>query len=369
METKENKCEICGQTLKTLKSYLNHVRNHSLPELSQYWKQCDICGQFFPTEFDRQSHGLSVHTEIVKSIKCLFCASEFSTNLTFFNHAHSQHLAEIQNQWVNCEKCDKFRPSKISLNVHFKNCLVLERKLSQIICKFCPLIFTSPEEYQEHLDSSHQALKKVEILTKNELECEFCIHEQIFVDKKSFLEHVKLVHSYEVRANKWKLCQICQLFYPEKWENNHDCPDKNSCLVCFEKFETQEQVLDHMDQNHPDHKCFQFYCDICNVSRPDKTLLMLHKLSHLQNSQNGPKIKIITSKKPLENANFATKVNVNTSELNEFICSLCNKKLKGTIHNHFQVRNRYFNDQSYTFRVVISQKMNRKLPKFRNSFS
>ena len=69
---------------------------------------------------------------------------------------------------MKCSKCVEYRPSKISLNVHFKSGhskeksdnldfepIVLERKVKQIKCKYCPVIFNTSEEYKEHLDVSH----------------------------------------------------------------------------------------------------------------------------------------------------------------------------------------------------------------------
>ena len=51
-----------------------------------------------------------------------------------------------------------------------------------------------------------------------------------------------------------------------------------------------------MDKLHPNHDHFGQICEICNGKRPDKTSLMLHKLTHLtSNESSGPKIKIITA--------------------------------------------------------------------------
>ena len=83
----------------------------------------------------------------------------------------------MQKEWIKCTKCDDYRPSKISLNVHFKSAhsqqqsdcdfepIILERKVKQIKCKYCPVIFNTSEEYKEHLDLSHSDKKPGPSLT------------------------------------------------------------------------------------------------------------------------------------------------------------------------------------------------------------
>ena len=37
--------------------------------------------------------------------------------------------------------------------------IILERKVKQIKCKYCPVIFNTSVEYKEHLDTSHSDKK------------------------------------------------------------------------------------------------------------------------------------------------------------------------------------------------------------------
>ena len=79
-------------------------------------------------------------------------------------------------KYVDLTMNDLYRPSKISLNVHFKSAhkeisdndfepIVLERKVKQIKCKYCPVILNSSEEYREHLEVSHSETKPGPSLT------------------------------------------------------------------------------------------------------------------------------------------------------------------------------------------------------------
>ena len=43
--------------------------------------------------------------------------------------------------------------------------IILERKVKQIKCKYCPVIFNTTEEYKEHLDVSHSETKPGPSLT------------------------------------------------------------------------------------------------------------------------------------------------------------------------------------------------------------
>ena len=102
---------------------------------------------------------------------------------------------------------------------------------------------------------------------------------------------------------RWTQCKNCQIYHPKNWEIDHGCTakvqktfDGKTCLVCEAKFESAEQCYSHMDKLHPNHDHFGQMCEICNGKRPDKTSLMLHKLTHLtSNESSGPKIKIITA--------------------------------------------------------------------------
>ena len=75
----------------------------------QVWSRCAICKQFFPTDFDRQSHGLKDHCEVLKTIKCWYCPIESSSNKEFFNHAHILHKEKVQKEWTKCSKCADYR--------------------------------------------------------------------------------------------------------------------------------------------------------------------------------------------------------------------------------------------------------------------
>ena len=103
---------------------------------------------------------------------------------------------------------------------------------------------------------------------------------------------------------RWTFCNKCHIYHPKNWEIDHGCTakvlntfDENTCLVCQTSFKSPEECYSHMDKLHPNHDHFGQICDVCNVKRPDKTSLMLHKLTHLtSNESGGPKIKIITTK-------------------------------------------------------------------------
>ena len=315
------KCDVCAKNLNSFKSYLKHVRIHTPKELLQIWSRCEICEQFYPTDFDRQSHGLKDHSDILKTIKCPFCPNESLSNKDFFNHAQDKHLDEILKNWIKCEKCEAYRPSRISLNVHVKSShkiddvLVLERKLLQIKCKYCPLIFGDKIEYQEHLDSHESGQKSSLTITKlsqktRDFECEFCITEMVFQQKRAYLEHVKNEHYNDICLT-WTKCGNCGIFHPKHWDD-HGCfvsqtkieaieaKPKNICVVCQTKFDSDEKCFQHMEQMHPLYvqEHFSYQCDACPSKRPDKTTLMLHKLSHLSSGFSGPTIKIISKSVP-----------------------------------------------------------------------
>ena len=317
------KCEMCKKPCKSLKLYLKHGRQHKPEELGKKWSQCQYCDQFFPTDFDKQSHGLKEHSESVSFIKCYYCPIETPNNKGFFNHAIESHSNLVESMWLKCKQCDDYRPSKISMNVHVKSShakgieeepLILERKVTQIKCKYCPVIFNTSDEYKEHLLTSHvkkelptepskpppiQLLPVISSVSSG-FECEFCLHFQAFSTRTEYLQHVQNIHKSDAIAKNWVLCVPCQNYTPLEWRTDHDCTGKaltqNYCSFCDMHFTSKEAWFEHMDVSHPDHALFQHSCDVCNVKRPDKTSLMMHKLTHLKNNAGGPKLTIVTSK-------------------------------------------------------------------------
>ena len=219
------KCDLCPKNLNNLKSYLKHVRSHPKEAIKSVWQQCLICQEFFPTDFDRQSHGMKDHSVILKSIQCAICNGHFGSNKEFFQHCRHCHSSWVQEDWFKCRHCDEFRPSRISMNVHVKSShktsepeeppLILERKFQQIMCKFCPLIFNTSEEFKIHLNSDHKTgdstsssvrggdskprVQPVQKSNKNgAVECEFCLAMQEFHDRNSYLTHVAMTHPLDM---------------------------------------------------------------------------------------------------------------------------------------------------------------------------
>ncbi len=378
-------CDVCHKPLANLRAYLKHVRVHTPKELQRVWSRCVICEQFYPTDFDRQSHGLKDHSDVLKTIKCSYCPMESLSNKEYFAHARSLHFEFVSQSWYKCSLCDEFRPSKISLNVHFKSyhkdqvfqteqtrqdVIILERNLTQIKCKFCPLLFSNKAEYEDHLES-HKTIRTSDsaaslVITsvtsgasQSHYECEFCIHEQNFGSKKDYLEHCHGLHEGYI-SRSWTQCNQCSLKVPNAWLAAHDCAGikANQCSICLKQCETQDSFFKHLDLDHPDHGLFSHACDLCNISRPDKTTLMMHKLSHLSQNSDGPKLSFV-SKKP-QNLDPAIQVinvvnnreksmeksikilektvekPVSNEEIHEYLCGICTQKIKGTLHTHFQ---------------------------------
>jgi hypothetical protein len=383
-------CEVCSKGLLTLKSYLKHVRHHTPDELKDLWHRCMICQQFFPTDFDRQSHGIKCHSKVLRTIKCMYCPMESLSNREFFSHAHDEHSEVIRKDWVPCPRCDEYRPSKISRNVHMKSShkidqdeppLVLKREFKQIKCKHCPVILSTKEEYSQHLEVSHQqptstttssslTIEPVRSSsssssTLSKTECEFCLHVQVFPNKRRYLEHARSEHLMEVQQS-WIRCSDCQRYHPMGWTGSqHDCPmvlELHTCPICRLNFQPEDKFYSHMTDIHVDYiEQHWLPCDECSQRRPSKLLLVQHKLSHLhQDAPSGLKIKILPGKSLLQNndednnilkdeqpdnmlINLEPQViltqdgpQIDPTEIKDYTCPMCDRKSRGTVHNHFQ---------------------------------
>ncbi len=113
-------CDVCDRDCRTVKAYLAHVRSHSEDELEAIWFQCNVCNDYFPTDFDRQAHGLLEHPTRVRFIRCRFgfCLFKSGKNNDFFAHCQTVHNDETRKLWLPCGLCSESRPSRISWRVH-----------------------------------------------------------------------------------------------------------------------------------------------------------------------------------------------------------------------------------------------------------
>ena len=57
-----------------------------------------------------------------RTFKCQYCDETLSNQLTFFAHAYEHHAAVISDDWKKCDDCFQFFPTSRELRAHQKIC-------------------------------------------------------------------------------------------------------------------------------------------------------------------------------------------------------------------------------------------------------
>lgn len=200
-----------------------------------------------------------------KTVLTVFCSCiDSAHNLTYFKFS-SFSTESSQASDYRCSVCDLQLPSKFKLQDHMnlhtgarpyccaecgkRFCQIYnyrvhlrthaEAKVARLMCRICRMGFTSQEDLDEHLSSTH--------FESEFYECDLCKH--IFTSLKECEAHVQL-HSYS-RQNK---CETCGRSFPSP----------------------------HSLARHRKRKCIRlFKCTDCSLTFNKKNALLKHSFSHL----------------------------------------------------------------------------------------
>ncbi|XP_029695241.1 histone-lysine N-methyltransferase PRDM9 isoform X1 [Takifugu rubripes] len=170
---------------------------------SHPWEyRCSVCDLQLPSQFKLQEH-MNLHTG-ARPYCCAECGKRF---------------CQIDNY-------------RVHLRTH------AEAKVDQLMCRVCRTGFTSQEDLDEHLSSTH--------FEKEFYECDLCKH--VFTSLKACENHVQL-HTYSP-------CVKCE--------------------TCGRSFPSTQDLLRHQK------KCRRlFKCTDCSLTFAKKTALLKHSFSHL----------------------------------------------------------------------------------------
>jgi KRAB domain-containing zinc finger protein len=200
---------------------------------------CDFDGEVFPNKVSLFRH---MRKHALK-IKCEFCNAEF---LPRTMKSHIKHVHIINQEFFNCQICQKSFKSLSRLTIHLKN---HDKKIE---CKICSKMFPSQGYLNQHM--------KLHV-NPNSFECEIC-------DKKFNLKQTLQIHQkmHERNRSKPYKCQRCDYATDNKIQiRNH------------------QQSHERQDKKHAAMKN-PLKCELCPVLLRDKKTLRRHiKFVHVSN--------------------------------------------------------------------------------------
>lgn len=264
-------CSFCGETLKTVLSFINHMAtNH--PGLEHLKHCCLICDKFYFNLELMYQHVQSEHPDYLQFIQCLLCGRLFETLTAMQKHSlikHSRQNVKFKSKKREAEELEQASGSKKCKNF---NVLVKAENEST----FEKENFESETEYEEQSSSDDKPLKRSmkqdaknygfrrrpKIIQLSIYGPEIDTFEKLYqrelnasVNQLDFL-HLNVSENCQLPCGEVPEVHATQL-NPLRWR------DLLICGICKIKFTSINELFDHADDKHS-MRSKLFHCQNCN---------------------------------------------------------------------------------------------------------
>lgn len=252
------KCEKCHKLFGRKEQFTKHLcvpRKHN---------ECEICDEQFGNAIL-----LTRHRTIHKgpTFKCCKCSILFTRKCNLDRHMNRRHLVK---SYYNCLLCPKSFSGKRAHTTH-----LLSHFKSAKSCAVCKATFSSPAEYDKHIEEKHKI--------DNLYTCQICSYE--FMTLVNYKVHL-LAHS---ASAPYKCLLCCTRFRDEDHLLSHQKKHKSwsssgfVCNWCGTEFATNMQLRRHKYRN----RCWKgksFQCIACGDKFHRFDLLQMHTKTHIKSS-------------------------------------------------------------------------------------
>ena len=239
-DSKDWRCDVCGNVFKYKRTMLKHVTSFHQNEKSieglevksetntfeptQNLSKCEMCHQSMP-DSKLKDHFDSIHLD--KMIECEPCKKKFPPR-AYKRHVYSAH--EKVKKTHECEECGKIYSTSKQLEIHTTSV----HQNIKFTCGLCSVECASRRNLQKHKNSVH--------FVESAVQCPKC--DKSYKHSASLSNHMALAHS-----DKSYQCEICQkMFYLKSQLNSHlqlkhgnkvDCP---KCLKSYQPYSIGKHV-------------------------------------------------------------------------------------------------------------------------------
>ena len=286
----ELKCKVCGTMFETVRLLSEHM-DQEHPFLA--WK-CSSCVDRFTAQEELQEHFTVAHNVETHEKKS-------ESEVTFkemANEGNPGSGGSKQTMWT-CNMCGKILCSKANLAIHVVTHRVLAK---QFACDQCDAKFRQELLLRSHVRRVHCSPEK-------------CRHCGALVKKDSMRKHLIRHHGKK--------------------------PD-HQCSVCFEEFETSEDLLEHKRSHREVHQC-----ELCGKTFDRASALRYHTEWH----SDVPKYNCdLCDKKFFVYSALRKHKNSVHAETRDFKCEICGKAFK-TFHVFKNHRDIHDNERKHKCKV------------------
>lgn len=286
------KCEPCSTGLNTV----NEVKSHATGNCKFY---CGKCKRTFNTV-----HGFTVHIlqHKIKSdnpieqkkYTCPDCSNVFFDIIQLRSHTLLKHSIKVE-----VDKKSDFE----TINTSSQNVEEYSAN-NNLTCELCFDVFTSTQEFDEHMDFHKQLTNgENESITNNEEkdsetqnnELQFPVIESSYslagsLDNGVMTSEIEIVKPNDVIPQEHYKCKICFRMYMSMDEYKDHLQQKctifTTCSECSKNIKSNVHFFNHFSKTH--NKIF--ICEYCFETVKGQKGAEQHKLSHFKTFKNVCKI-------------------------------------------------------------------------------
>lgn len=294
-------CHFCGKIMGT-KALASHLLIHTNPaEVT-----CKECGKLFSSRHTLKKHYLWTHSG-ERPFLCDICGRNFKRKDHVRLHFELCHPETVDGDvakvntalhFYECEICQVPFHRKNTLEEHVKRKHKVEsysavKQTHKVLddqsfeCRFCGLNFKLALYLRLHVKFVHvQGMAwSINQGAYGAYKCEFC--DKRLASSLTRKEHYKRVHKDKKTSFKFeKMCDHCGVVYTNKIFYSKHCAKlsgKPTCYLCWESFETDEQLKEHQYCSHVED--LPFGCEVCYTRFAYLTELRTHTTIHTINKQ------------------------------------------------------------------------------------
>ena len=334
--TKTIDCVQCQRQCRTPRHYRQHFisahREERPFECQSEFHKCDLK---FKHNYDVQQHMKRIHANDDQKGPhlCQECGNTFANEARMKMHVALIHEKKPINDLVKeskdyiCSDCGKTFPSQKHLKQHLR--LMHKEEPDTISCLACKQEFTLAEEYDKHVQESHEDIPNI-----GQYKCEKC-------DVTFCLTRILDWHYLKVHNEKIHTCHICMkgLSLSSSLINHiklvhkfHQRKKYMHCVFC-DNWDGEGTLMDHVKAFHSNEE-MPFCCEQCEYKTFTMQLLKIHvKTQHLSKEQfQCDQCEFVTSYK------YGLERHINHVHLKvkAFQCDMCPKAVKDkrTLQRH-----------------------------------
>jgi len=244
---RKRECDICGEFVVALprhkrthtdrpfqcklcvrrKFFTQNELNEHITSVHMCINKCNICGDILKTKFDLKRH-VQKHTTLEKPFKCKYCESKF-----VFNKDCVAHERIHSNKTPYMCKCGKAYRTHDSLWQHVKHyCTYIDNNPQTFKCDSCSMVFKSLAELRDHKPIHY---------TERNFKCEYTTCDRSFNRKIQLYEHYNRVHDIPSKGHAHN-CNVCleDHFY------SFDYKGAKLCKQCYKNETKCDDPIEHI---------------------------------------------------------------------------------------------------------------------------